>query len=173
MNDIIHILYPWDQSAWTNAHRMCTRLHMISIRSEIKKMHVTLWCAVMNVCPESFACQQSRRLGGGNEVLHTGPQRPDDPASLKVSGWNATSCPRRRLSISYCCFHHPRMGLASCPFILFRIYAILFIFSLVENLSVLAFVRYNRSGFSDDYPLFAVHRTACMEQWGNIFSDCR
>lgn len=55
---------------------MCTRLHMISIRSEIKKMHVTLWCAAMNVCPESFACQQSRRLGGGNEVLHTGPHTP-------------------------------------------------------------------------------------------------
>lgn len=82
---------------------------------------------------------------GESEVFARAHTRLDDPASLKVSSWDATFGPRRRLSISYCCFHHPWMGLTSCPFILFCIYTILFIFSLAENLSSEAFVRYKEA----------------------------
>lgn len=40
---------------------------------EIKERHVNLWCVNANVCPESFACQQTRRLGGGKWGVTRGP----------------------------------------------------------------------------------------------------
>lgn len=78
-----------------------------------------------------------RGWGGGETRRSHGPTHAlDDPASLKVSSRDATSGPRRRLSISHCRFHHPRTGSTSCPFILLCIYTVVFVFSLAENLSI-------------------------------------
>lgn len=81
---------------------------------------------------------------GGKWGVRTGPHMPwwsCEPQGLELRRnlWSQTS------TVNILLLLPPSVGLTSCPFILFCIYTILFTFSLAENLSIEAFVRYKEA----------------------------
>lgn len=117
-----------------------------------------LWYVNVNVCPESFACQQTWRLGGEMRCYARAHTRLDDPASfvgLQVKR-NSLS---QTLTVNILPF-------PSCSFMVFH-----FMCYSQSSWEPSWFVALQSNSLVDYYPLFGVLWTVCMEQWEEIVSD--
>ncbi len=134
-----------------------------------------LWCVNVNVCPESFACQQTWRLGGEMRCdtrAHT-RQVVAVVALMILRAYGSPGETQLLVPDVDCKYptvvYNTQVGVwlsPSRPFMLFH----LMCYSHSScKLSWFVALQSNSSG--DYYPLFGAFWTVCVEQWEEIVCD--
>lgn len=78
---------------WFNYRSARVRIPYGTLLTWNKGKSRNLGCVNVNVCPESFSCQQTWKLWGEMRCYTWARTRPDDPASFWVSRWNQLLVP--------------------------------------------------------------------------------